>query len=131
MYPGTPDSKILVKVAGVAGWIIRGDEKPGVLAGLVSELGQRLGLGDPDPGVCNGLMELFRAFKRELVAGPVMDAAVGPKRPRLLRPSPAEARMSRPTVQLRAGGGGGADGGLLLLLLLLGTDTPLLSKPNR
>lgn len=48
---------------------------------LASELGQRLGLGAPEVDVCNGLMELLRALRRELVEGPVMEAAVGPRRP--------------------------------------------------
>lgn len=54
---------------------------PGVLAGLASELGQRLGLGVPEVDVCNGLMELLRALRRELVESPVMEAVVGPSRP--------------------------------------------------
>lgn len=54
--------------------------------------------------------------------------------PRLVRPKPAEVRMSMPTGQLRVGVR--ADGGLLLLLLLLeevemDTHTPLLSRPSR
>ncbi len=51
---------------------------PGVLA---SELGQRLGLGVPEVVACNGLMELLRALRRELVEGPVMEAVIGPSRP--------------------------------------------------
>jgi len=52
-----------------------------VLAGLASELDQRVGLGVPEEGVCNGLMELLRALRRELVECPVMEAVVGPRRP--------------------------------------------------
>lgn len=52
-----------------------------MLAGLASELDQRVELGVPEEGVCNGLMELLRALRRELVECPVMEAAVGPRRP--------------------------------------------------
>lgn len=51
---------------------------PAVLVGL----DQRLGLGVPEVGICNGLMELLRAFRRELLEGPVIEAVVGPRRPK-------------------------------------------------
>ena len=52
--------------------------------------------------------------------------------PRLVRPRPAEARMSSPTeVQLRVGGADGLLEGLQLLEVGVDGATPLFSRPSR
>lgn len=49
---------------------------------LARDVVHNAGLGVPELGLCRGLTELLRAFKREFgVVEVLMDSAVGPKRP--------------------------------------------------